>query len=97
MNTREVVKILAERTGRSQSATRVMYDHVLAVFRKQLTAHDKFSIPGLGTFGVQERSHRKGYNPKLKKMVLLPRKIVAFFKPARALKKMVNEERDHEK
>lgn len=96
MNTREVVKILAQRTGRSQNATRVMYNHVLAVFRKQLSTHDKFSIPGLGTFGVQERSHRKGYNPKLKKMVLLPRKIVAFFKPARALKEMVNKGQGHE-
>jgi len=96
MNTREVVKILSERTGRPQSATRIMYNHVLTAFRKQLTAHDKFSVPGLGTFGVQERSHRKGYNPQLKKMVLLPRKIVAFFKPARALKEMVNREQGHE-
>lgn len=96
MNTRELIKILSERNGRSQKNVKVMYNHVISGFRKELSAHHRFTIPGLGTFGVREHNHRKGYNPLLKAKILIPRKIVGYFRSARALKEAINREQGDE-
>ncbi|KAA3617574.1 MAG: HU family DNA-binding protein [Calditrichaeota bacterium] len=86
MNTSEVIKILSERLAKPQTEIKGVLHSVFEVFKQHLSNHDRFTIPGFGTFDTAARSPRKTYNPHFKKMMLLPKKIVAVFRPSKALK-----------
>ncbi len=89
MNTREVIKRISRRMNTTEKETRVLYQHGMGVFTDHLVRHNRFTIPQLGTFGTVEKKERQGYNPHNKEKISIPRKIVAFFKPARAFKEAV--------
>ncbi len=89
MNTREVLKRISRRMNSSEKETRTLYQHSMAVLGEHLANRKSFTIPQLGTFGTVERKERQGFNPHDKKKISIPRKIVAFFKPARAFKEAV--------
>lgn len=89
MNTSEIVKILSERLDKPQTEIKGILNSVFAIFKEYLGNHDRFTIPGFGTFDTSARSPRKTYNPYYKKMMLLPKKIVAVFRPSKALREKV--------
>ncbi|HED10563.1 MAG TPA: HU family DNA-binding protein [Caldithrix abyssi] len=89
MNTREVLKRISQRMNRPEKETRTLYRHSVGVITDHLANQKSFTIPQLGTFGTVERKERQGYNPHHKKKMSIPRKMVAFFKPARAFKEAV--------
>ncbi|MCB0281080.1 MAG: HU family DNA-binding protein [Calditrichae bacterium] len=92
MNTSEVIKNLAARLDKSQTEIKELLHNTLEIFRNHLISHDKFTIPGFGTFDVAERKHKIAYNPHYKKKMLFPKKMVAAFRPAKALQENVNQE-----
>ena len=92
MNTSEVIKNLAARLDKSQTEIKELLHNTLEIFRNPLISHDKFTIPGFGTFDVAERKHKIAYNPHYKKKMLFPKKMVAAFRPAKALQENVNQE-----
>jgi len=86
MNTGEIIKILSEKLNKPQTEVKGILNSVISVFKDHLANHDRFTIPGFGTFDTAARSPRKTYNPHYKKMMLLPKKIVAVFRPAKSLR-----------
>lgn len=66
----------------------------LEVFFKSLTeilkAGEKFSIVGFGSFEVVERASRKTRNPQTGEEMTVPACKTVKFKPAKALKELVN-------
>ena len=92
MNKSELIAILADRLSQSQSETKKLLDSVFTIFREQLAKHDRFTIPGFGTFDTAEHRHHIAYNPHYKKKMLFPKKIVAVFRPAKALQEKINQE-----
>ncbi len=86
MNTSEIIKILSERINKPQIEVKGILNSVIDIFKNHLDNHDRFTIPGFGTFDTAARSPRKTFNPHYKKMMLLPKKIVAVFRPAKALR-----------
>lgn len=86
MNTKEVVDMLAERREMSKAEARRLLDTVVAVFKRNLTDGNPFTVPGLGTFEVETRESRRSYNPHYGTYVELPPKRKVTFRPAKALK-----------
>ncbi len=90
MNTAEVIKILSARTGKPQVEVRRFLKSVTNAFRHFFSRNEGVSIPKFGSFEVQEKEARKGYNPATKQKIMLPPKVALAFKPAKALKEKVN-------
>lgn len=69
-------------------------DFYLEVFTKSLVeilkAGEKLSIVGFGTFEVAERAERQARNPQTGAAIMVPACKVPKFKPAKALKDLVN-------
>ncbi len=86
MNTSEIIKILSEKMHKPQTDIKRMLNSATGIFKNHLNNHDRFTVPGFGTFDTAERSPRKSYNPYHKKLMLLPHKIVAVFRPSKALR-----------
>ncbi len=51
---------------------------------------EKIELRGFGSFRVRERGARKGRNPKTGAPVSIPAKRVAYFKPGKDLKEVIN-------
>jgi integration host factor subunit beta len=55
-----------------------------------LNEGEKIELRGFGSFRVRERNARKGRNPKTGEAVSIPAKRVAYFKPGKELKELIN-------
>ena len=55
-----------------------------------LNKGEKIELRGFGSFRVRERNSRKGRNPKTGTAVDIPAKRVAYFKPGKELKELIN-------
>ena len=86
MNTSEIIKILSQKLSKPQNEVKGLLNSAISIFKEHLSNHDRFTVPGFGTFDTAARSPRKSYNPHFKKMTLLPKKIVAVFRPSKSLK-----------
>lgn len=86
MNTTDIVKLMAERLGKSQAEVRADLDSTLEVFTKHFGREEGFTLPGFGTFRVTLKDKRKSYNISKGENVLLPKKQVLEFSPSTTLK-----------
>ncbi|MCV4797029.1 integration host factor subunit beta, partial [Escherichia coli] len=57
---------------------------------ESLNRGEKIELRGFGSFRVRERNSRKGRNPKTGTSVDIPAKRVAYFKPGKELKELIN-------
>lgn len=55
-----------------------------------LNKGEKIELRGFGSFRVRERNERQGRNPKTGEAVKIPAKRVAYFKPGKELKDIIN-------
>ena len=55
-----------------------------------LNEGEKIELRGFGSFRVRHRNARKGRNPKTGAAVNIPAKRVAYFKPGKDLKELIN-------
>jgi integration host factor subunit beta len=55
---------------------------------------DKIEVRGFGSFRVRQRNSRTGRNPKTGVQVQVPAKRVAYFKPSKEMRDLVNERTD---
>jgi len=63
----------------------VIFDKMVRALR----SGDKVELRGFGSFHTRERRARKGRNPKTGAAVNVPAKKIAFFRPSRELKELV--------
>jgi integration host factor subunit beta len=63
---------------------------VLDSIIETLNSGEKIELRGFGSFRVRERNSRKGRNPKTGDAVDIPAKRVAYFKPGKELKELIN-------
>jgi nucleoid DNA-binding protein len=89
MNTKEIIKSLSERLQKPEEEVTNIFKFTIETFREHLINHNYFSLPKFGTFDISERNHHKAYNPHYKKVMLIPNKVVALFRPSKALKENV--------
>ena len=85
---------LVERVAREADMTKkdaeqlveIVFDTIISTLNKG----EKIELRGFGSFRLRERDSRKGRNPKTGEAVEIPAKRVAYFKPGKELKEIVN-------
>ena len=91
MNTRDLIKEVAERLGVSQKEAYQLVKDTSEVMADAFAEENSISIQKLGNFSVKKTEPRKIFSPKIQKHVLTPPKKSLEFHPANPLKeKMKN-------
>ncbi len=83
----EQVASEAEMTKKdAEQLVEIIFDSIIGALNKG----DKIELRGFGSFRVRERDARQGRNPKTGTAVSIPAKRVAYFKPGKELKEVIN-------
>lgn len=85
MNKKELILEVAIRCGMSQADVEKVLNHIIATIGDCLHKEEPVTLVGLGTFRVQERAARQGYNPSAGRKMQIPAKKIVKFKPGKAL------------
>lgn len=84
----EIVAKEAEMTKKDvEQLVEIIFDSIVSTLNKG----EKIELRGFGSFRVRERNARKGRNPKTGEPVDIPAKRVAYFKPGKDLKDIINQ------
>ncbi|MEZ5428105.1 MAG: HU family DNA-binding protein [Pyrinomonadaceae bacterium] len=70
----------------AEKLVEIIFDSIVTT----LNQGEKIELRGFGSFRVRERNARKGRNPKTGEAVKIPAKRVAYFKPGKDLKELIN-------
>ncbi len=70
----------------AEQLVEIIFDSIVASLNKG----EKIELRGFGSFRVRQRNARKGRNPKTGDSVDIPAKRVAYFKPGKELKELIN-------
>ena len=83
----EKVSVEAEMTKKdAEQLVEIVFDSIVGSLNKG----EKIELRGFGSFRVRERNARKGRNPKTGAAVNISAKRVAYFKPGKKLKELIN-------
>src|SRR3954467_2803069 len=89
---------LVERVAREADMTKKDAEQLVEIIfdsiPETLNKGGKIELRGFGSFRVRERNSRKGRNPKTGDSVAIPAKRVAYFKPGKELKELINQNDD---
>lgn len=85
MNKKELIQEVAIRSGMSQADVERALNHITDTVRDSLHNEEPVALMGFGTFRVQERAARSGYNPSAGQKMKIPAKKIVKFKPGKAL------------
>jgi integration host factor subunit beta len=85
---------LVEQVAREAEMTKKDAEQLVEIIFDSITTSlnngEKIELRGFGSFRVRERNSRKGRNPKTGEAVDIPAKRVAYFKPGKELKELIN-------
>jgi integration host factor subunit beta len=90
MTKADLVEQVAKETDMTKKDAEQLVEVVFESIIGALNKGDKIELRGFGSFRVRERDARKGRNPKTGAAVDIPAKRVAYFKPGKELKDIVN-------
>lgn len=86
---------LVERVAREADMTKKdaeqLVEIVFDTIKETLNRGEKIELRGFGSFRLRERGSRQGRNPKTGTSVDIPAKRVAYFKPGKELKELINQ------
>ena len=84
----EQVASEAEMTKKdAEQLVEIIFESIIGALNKG----EKIELRGFGSFRVRQRDARKGRNPKTGDAVEIPAKRVAYFKPGKELKEVINQ------
>ena len=86
----DFVDAVAKETEWTKKDSEEAINAVVKAITNALVAGEKLSIVWFGTFEVAERSERQGRNPKTNETITIAVCKVPKFKPAKALKDLIN-------
>jgi len=90
MNKAELIDAIAVNSGLSKADSRKALDAFIEATESALKKGDKISLVGFGSFGVSERTERKGRNPQSGAEITIPAKKMVKFKAGADLEKKLN-------
>ncbi len=90
MTKADLVEQVAKETDMTKKDAEQLVEVVFESIIGALNNGDKIELRGFGSFRVRERNARTGRNPKTGATVSIPAKRVAYFKPGKELKDIVN-------
>lgn len=86
MDTKQFIRQLSERTGRSAQEVETLIDGLSEIIKDRCSNMDSIAIPGFGTFEPRKRVERVNVHPTTGKKILIPPKISLSFKMSAVLK-----------
>lgn len=96
MNKQELVDVVAKRLGitksRASQITELFFSES-GVIAAELRRGGKVAISGFGNFETRTRAAREGRDPRTGKSIALKASTAPAFRPAKALKELVNRKR----
>ncbi len=85
---------LAEKLSRKLNLTVKETTEIINIFFGEivdaLAGGDKVELRGFGSFRIRHRAAREGRNPKSGEQVIVPAKVVPFFRMGKELKELLN-------
>ncbi len=91
MTKADLVEIVAKEADMTKKDVEQLVEIIFDSIVSTLNKGEKIELRGFGSFRVRERNARKGRNPKTGEPVEIPAKRVAYFKPGKDLKDIINE------
>ena len=88
----ELVEQVANAAGLTKKRAEIIIDTVFASITDAVHRGEKVELRGFGIFRIRRREPRRGRNPKTGEQVDVPSKCVAYFKPGKELKALINRE-----
>ncbi len=90
MTKADLVESVAKEAEMTKKDAEQLVEIVFDSIVNTLNQGEKIELRGFGSFRVRERNARKGRNPKTGEAVNIPAKRVAYFKPGKDLKDLIN-------
>ena len=90
MTKADLVEKVAKDADMTKKDAEKLVEIIFASIISTLNEGEKIELRGFGSFRVRERNARKGRNPKTGEAVKIPAKRVAYFKPGKDLKDLIN-------
>lgn len=90
MTKADLVERVAKEAEMTKKDAEQLVEIIFSSIIDTLNGGDKIELRGFGSFRVRERNSRKGRNPKTGEAVDIPAKRVAYFKPGKELKELIN-------
>lgn len=91
MTKADLVEIVAREADMTKKDVEQLVEIIFESIVSSLNKGEKIELRGFGSFRVRERNSRKGRNPKTGEPVEIPAKRVAYFKPGKDLKDLIND------
>ena len=85
-----LIKEVAEVAGLTKRRAEIVVDTVFGSIVETLHRGEKVELRGLGSFRLRRRGPHRGRNPRTGDRVDVPSKRVAYFKPGKELKELIN-------
>ncbi len=90
MNKQELIVEVAQRAGLTKKDASMAVNAMLEAIKTSLAKKEAVRLIGFGTFDVKKRAARKGRNPRTGAELNIPARTAVVFRPANALKDIVN-------
>lgn len=90
MTKSEIVEQVSKKADLSRKDTEKLVEIVFDSIVEALNNGDKVELRGFGSFRTRQRKSRRGRNPKTGQIVEVPAKRVAYFKPGKELRELIN-------
>ena len=85
-----LIEEVAEVAGLTKRRAEIVVDTVFGSIVETLHRGEKVELRGLGSFRLRRRGAHRGRNPRTGDRVDVPSKRVAYFKPGKELKALIN-------
>ena len=89
MNKAELAEEVSGEVGLSKRETQKVIDAIIGTIGDTLSAGEKVTLVGFGTFAVRQRKARTGRNPQTGVALQIPAKRVPKFTPGKGLRQQV--------
>lgn len=89
MNKTDLIKMVANETGNSQSTTKVFVESMLTNIAAAVSRGEEVDLHGFGKFKPTERAARVGRNPATGEVLQIAASKSVSFKPAKVLKELL--------
>jgi integration host factor subunit beta len=96
MTKADLVEKVANEADMTKKDAEQLVEIIFDSITDTLNRGEKIELRGFGSFRVRERNSRKGRNPKTGAAVSIPAKRVAYFKPGKELKELINQETNNQ-
>ena len=90
MNKSELIKIIADHSGLTQTDSTKALDAFIYAVSNSLKSGNDVRLVGFGTFGTTKRPATTAINPRTRQPVKVPARTVAKFKAGKGLQDTVN-------